>query len=253
MEAVIFDVDGTLADTERDGHRPAFNDAFEAHGVDITWSPEEYGRLLRITGGRRRIASDLRARGFGDRAEDLAAEIHRTKTDLFRKSILAGNVSPRPGLTGLVRSLTDDGIRIAVATTGRTAWVEPLLQRVLGSGVADIVVTGDDVIRLKPDPEVYLRALELLGVHSENALAIEDSEVGLQASSAAGVATIVITTDYTADQDFCLAAMVRTSYDRGVPIDAAACRRIHRYWWSDGGSPRTADHVAAEIDTCAAD
>lgn len=232
LKAVIFDVDGTLADTERDGHRPAFNDAFAQHGIDVTWRPHEYGQLLRITGGRHRIAADLRSRGFGDDAESLADEIHRTKTELFRARIVAGEVSPRPGLVTLVRGLVDDGIRIAVATTGRAAWVEPLLEKVLGEGVAETIVTGDDVARLKPDPEVYIRSLERLDVRAENALAIEDSEVGLRAAAAAGLATIVVTTDYTADQDFGLAAMVRTSYDRDVPLDSASCRRIHRDWWS---------------------
>src|SRR5690625_3316659 len=97
LSAVIFDVDGTLADTEREGHRPAFNAAFVAHGLDISWDAEEYGRLLTITGGRERVEADLRARGFGD-ATELAAEVHRTKTELFLDQILAGEILPRPGL-----------------------------------------------------------------------------------------------------------------------------------------------------------
>ena len=199
LAAVIFDVDGTLADTERDGHRPAFNAAFAAHGIDITWGVDEYGRLLEITGGKRRIAADLRARGFGDAADELAVRIHHTKTALFRDRIAAGDVLPRPGLLSLVWSLVDQGVRIAVATTGRRAWVEPLLTQLLGDGIIEVVVTGDDVCQLKPDPEVYLCALNQLGVSPESALAIEDSELGLHAAAAAGLATVVVTTDYTAD------------------------------------------------------
>ncbi|MDX1882128.1 HAD-IA family hydrolase [Mycolicibacterium sp. 120270] len=230
--AVIFDVDGTMADTERDGHRPSFNEAFAAHGVDVSWDPQEYGRLLRITGGRRRIATDLRARGYGDHADELAADIHQTKTELFRARVVAGQISPRPGLVDLMRSLMQDGIRIAVATTGRAAWVNPLMDKLIGKGVAEVVVTGDDVSRLKPDPAAYLRALELLDVSAENALAVEDSEVGLGAAAAAGLATIVVTTDYTVGQDFCRAALVRNAFGDGTPLDSASCTRIHREWWA---------------------
>jgi HAD superfamily hydrolase (TIGR01509 family) len=229
--AAIFDVDGTIADTEREGHLPAFNAAFRAHGIDVTWTPHEYGRLLRIAGGRHRIAADLHARGFGDSAADLASEIHKTKTELFRAHIAAGGVSPRRGLTDLVRSLVKDGIRIGIATTGRAAWVDPLLDKIVGDGVAEVVVTGDDVCRLKPDPAVYHRVLDLLGLRPQNALAIEDSEIGLRAAAAAGVATVVVTTDYTADQDFGAAAAVRACFASPEPLDSDSCRRIHRQWW----------------------
>ncbi|MFY9919294.1 MAG: HAD-IA family hydrolase [Mycobacterium sp.] len=241
LAAVIFDVDGTLADTERYGHRLAFNAAFAVHGVDITWGVYEYGRLLKIAGGKRRIAADLRARGFGDAAEELAVEIHHTKTELFRDRIVAGDLLPRPGLLRLVRSLVDQGIRVAVATTGRRAWVEPLLIQILGDGLVENVVTGDDVRRLKPDPEVYLRALDQLGVSPERALAVEDSELGLHAAAAAGLATVVVTTDYTADQDFAGAAMVRSSFDGIDPLLAGSCRRVHREWWTAGKLSQTVD------------
>jgi HAD superfamily hydrolase (TIGR01509 family) len=243
LSAVIFDVDGTMADTERNGHRPAFNEAFTIHGLEISWDAEEYGRLLRITGGRRRIAADLRERGFGSAADDLAADIHRTKTELFRERVLTGELTPRPGLLRLLMSLADEGIRIGVATTGRRAWVEPLLSQLLDTEIVETIVTGDDVSQLKPDPQVYRLALERLDVPAENALAVEDSEAGLRAATAAGLATIVVSTDYTADQDFTGAAMVRAGFDGVDPVLAATCQRVHRQWW-------TARKLASENDKC---
>lgn len=230
LRAVIFDVDGTLADTERDGHRPSFNAAFAAHALDIVWGVEEYRQLLNIPGGQRRIAADLRARGFGDRADELAAAVHQTKTAMFRERLL--DIEPRPGLVDFVKSLFGAGIRIAVATTGRRAWVTPLVRQLLGEGTVEAIVTGDDVTRLKPDPEVYRRALAELGLAPEDALAVEDSALGLRAALGAGIATIVVTTDYTAGQDFTGAAAVLSAYGGTEPLSAALCQRLHRRWWS---------------------
>jgi HAD superfamily hydrolase (TIGR01509 family) len=215
---------------------------FAAHGIEISWGPEEYGTLLKIAGARRRIAADLRARGFGNSADGLAADIRRTKTTFFRQRIIAGDVLARPGLIDLVTTLVDEGIRIAVATTGRRAWVEPLLMRLLGDGIVETIVTGDDVSRLKPDPEVYLRALDLLSVSPQNALVIEDSEPGLRASTAAGLATVVVTNDYTADDDFTGAALVRRGYDGVEPFVASSCLRIHRNWWRPKCEPSRTTH-----------
>lgn len=244
LRAVIFDVDGTLADTERDGHRPAFNAAFAEHGLDLHWSVDRYGELLTITGGHRRIAADLRSRGWGDEADDIALQVHRTKTALFRDRVVDGSIVPRPGLTELVSSLVEAGIRIAVATTGRRSWVEPLLGHLLGEVGVEVVVTGDDVTNLKPDPEVYQLALAALDLPAREALAVEDSAIGLQAAVAAGLATVVVTNGYTVAQDFTGAATVRTGYDAAPPLDAQLCRDVHRQWWSTpaaaGSSP---EHV----------
>lgn len=227
---MIFDVDGTLADTERDGHRPAFNAAFAEHGLDVTWTAEEYGRLLTTAGGQRRIAADLKARGMGEEADDIAVAVHTTKTALFRKSVIEGGIEPRPGLPELVEGLVDAGIRLAVATTGRRSWVDPLVTRLLGKDVPEVVMTGDDVTNLKPDPEVYLRTLEALRLPPHEVLAVEDSAVGLAAATAAGLATIVVTNGYTADQDFPGAAVVLPAFDRPQPLTVERCRALHRQW-----------------------
>lgn len=234
---MIFDVDGTIADTERDGHRPAFNSAFARHGLDIEWDPVEYGELLRVTGGRRRVAGYLRERGFGPAADELAAEVHRTKTALFRAQVVAGGFAARPGVPQLVDGLVRAGIRIAIATTGRRSWVEPLVARLLGSDVVDVMVTGDEVQRLKPDPEAYLVALRALQLAADEVLVIEDSAVGLRSAVAAGMATVVVTNDYTAGQTFDGAAEVLTAFTGADPLSPERCRALHRRWWSERRAP----------------
>lgn len=219
-DAVVFDVDGTLADTERDGHRIAFNDAFAAHGIDLAWDVERYGELLAITGGRRRVAAALRERGVDD-ADELAARVHRTKTALFTEVVRRGEIGPRPGLPALVDDLRAHGVRIAVATTGRRAWVVPLLAHLIGEGTAEVVVCGDDVTALKPDPEAYRLALARLDVDAARTVAVEDSGPGLCAALAAGLATVVVTNDYTADHDLTGAAIVREAFDAPTPLTAA--------------------------------
>ncbi|MFC5996287.1 HAD-IA family hydrolase [Pseudonocardia hispaniensis] len=233
LRAVIFDVDGTLADTERDGHRPAFNEAFRRHGLDISWDVPEYGRLLQITGGRRRIATYLREHGYGPEAEDLAMRVHQTKTTLFRERVTSGGFTARPGVPRLVEDLRGAGIRIAVATTGRRSWAEPLVTRLLGADVVEVLVTGDAVSRLKPDPAAYRLALQELGLGADEALAVEDSAIGLRSATAAGLATVVVTNAYTADQDFSGAAAVRSAFDGPEPMSAQRCRALHESWWTE--------------------
>jgi HAD superfamily hydrolase (TIGR01509 family) len=231
LRAVILDVDGTLADTERDGHRPAFNAAFAAHHLDVVWGPEEYGRLLKVTGGQRRIAAYLREHGYGDEADHIASEVHQTKTALFRDRILRGEVVARPGVVDLVASLKQAEIRVAVATTARQSWVEPLVNRLLGDGVLDAMVTGDNVDRLKPDPEIYRQALHELDLAADCVLAIEDSATGLQSALAAGLATVVVTNGYTAGQDFTGAIAVQPAFTKPQPLLVDRCRALHRRWW----------------------
>ena len=220
--AVVFDVDGTLADTERDGHRVAFNRAFAEHGLDLHWDETTYGRLLAVTGGRQRIAADLRRRGVdGGEADDISARVHRTKTQLFAAHARSGTLAPRPGVADLVADLRRRGVTLAVATTGRREWAEPLIRNLLGPGPIGTAVYGDDVDRLKPDPQAYRLALRRLGLPPCMAVAVEDSGPGLKAARAAGMATVVVTNDYTRDHDLTGAAMVRESFDRPWPLTAA--------------------------------
>jgi HAD superfamily hydrolase (TIGR01509 family) len=202
LRAVIFDVDGTLVDTERDGHRVAFNEAFEAAGLDYRWSVQEYGELLTTTGGRRRIERYLQFKGHPlSEAVALAAELHRDKTRRFAALVRRGTMEARPGAVGLINELRTEGVATAVATTGISDWVLPLLDILFGLDMFDVVVTGSDVTDLKPDPAAYLEALARLDLTAADAIAVEDSANGVRAAVSAGLRCVAVVNGYTRDHD----------------------------------------------------
>ncbi|MGD9960754.1 HAD family hydrolase [Nocardioides sp.] len=214
LQAVIFDVDGTLVDSERDGHRVAFNLAFEEAGLPDRWDPVPYGQLLNVTGGRRRLVRYLVARGHGPaEAEELARRLHTRKTDLMRDLIEVGAVPPRPGAVRLLTELAAARVELSVATTGNRAWVEPLLARTFPVVRFRAVVTGTEITVLKPDPAVYLEAMRLTGHGPEDCVAVEDSAAGVSAAVQAGLRCVAVTNDYTRDHDLSGAAYVGEGLD----------------------------------------
>lgn len=226
LRAVIFGIDA-LADF--DGHRIAVNAAFAAHGLDVVWDADHYRRLLKIPDERRRIAADLRRRGFGICSDPIAAQVFQTKTALFEDNILDADITPRPGLVDLVMSLFVGGVWIAVVSPGRRAWVQPLVRQLIGDGLAETIVTGDD---LGPaDRSVHALALWELGITPEEALAVEGSAAGLHAATALGVPTLAVMGAQDATRDRRVAA-VRTGYDAPDPLLAAGCARLHTRWWT---------------------
>lgn len=196
----MFDVDGTLADSERDGHRVAFNEAFADAGLVDRWGIDSYGKLLSVTGGKQRLRAHLASRGYGEaEATRLATELHRAKTQRFREMVLDGRIPLRPGVRRLVDELRQAGVRMFVATTGSRSWVEALLDHHFEASTFELTVTAAEVPRLKPHPDVYLEVLRRSGLPGQGVVAIEDSANGLLAAQAAGLRCLVVTNDYTAD------------------------------------------------------
>ncbi len=226
LQALLFDVDGTLADTERDGHRPAFNAAFREYGLDWNWDAPLYGKLLAVTGGKERMKHyvdnfrpDYRKPADFD---ELVAELHKAKTRHYTAMLAEGNVPMRPGIKRLLQEALDAGLRLAVATTTTPENVTALLEHSLGKGSTrwfEVIAAGDIVPAKKPAPDIYVWALEQMKLKPESCLAFEDSENGIRASRGAGLKTLITINDYTRNHDFSGAAVVLT--DLGEP-DAPA-------------------------------
>ncbi|MDT8363309.1 MAG: HAD family hydrolase [Nitrosomonas sp.] len=215
LSAVLFDVDGTLADTERDGHRVAFNQAFRDYDLDWHWDVALYGELLTITGGKERIRHYLQ----NYRPEFLSqnnldqwiAELHRTKTRHFLDLMKTGEIRLRPGVENLIQQLRANNIRIAIATTTTPENVIALLENTLGTGSPgwfDVIGAGDIVPHKKPAPDIYQWVIDQLGLPAEHCIAIEDSINGLKSALAAGIKTIVTSSEYTHSQNFSGATLI---------------------------------------------
>jgi HAD superfamily hydrolase (TIGR01509 family) len=214
LQAIIFDVDGTLADTEN-VHRVAFNRAFATAGLDWHWDRVRYGRLLQVAGGRERIGHfiDTTRRGQYSREErdNLIAKLHESKTRIYNRLIEQGSVKLRPGIQSLINSARADGLRLAIATTTSPPNVFALLKSTLGKespATFDVIAAGDSVPRKKPAPDIYFDVLQKLNLSAASCIVIEDSHNGLRAALAAGLPTIVTPSRYTASEDFQGAALV---------------------------------------------
>ena len=224
MKALIFDVDGTLADTE-DAHREAFNDAFKDFGFDWHWDRVLYKKLLKVTGGKQRIRffledhhPDVLER---DDIDELIPNLHKTKTKHFVERLKNGQVPLRPGIEELINEARAKDLTIAIATTTTPVNVQTLISVNLGEEALDwfaCIGDGGVVPILKPEPDVYNWVLDKLGLEPGETLALEDSRNGLVACERSGVPVLVVTNDYTEGQDFtgCLAEW--QTYE-GVTVD----------------------------------
>jgi HAD superfamily hydrolase (TIGR01509 family) len=209
FQAVIFDVDGTLAETE-EVHRRCFNQAFEEHGLPWKWSVGEYRKLLKTTGGKERIlafAQGPTAVG-GPWIEDLKNPIllslHRRKTVLYTAEVESGSVKLRDGIAELIACAREQGLKLAIATTTSRPNVDALLEgnrEVVCPTWFEVLACGDEVPKKKPDPAVYHLALERLGIDASEALAVEDSWNGVESARRAGIPVAAIPGIYTAGDD----------------------------------------------------
>lgn len=216
FKAIVFDVDGTLADTERDGHRPAFNAAFADAGLAWEWDVACYGELLAVAGGKERILYYMQREGLSpppsQDPEAFAAGLHRAKTRHYLARLRTGVIPLRPGVLRLLREARSAGVRLAIATTTTPENVTALLEHAGIPGLGDwfdVVAAGDAVPHKKPAPDIFLLALDRLGLRARDCVVVEDSDNGARAALAAGLGALLVTIGpYTAAQDFGPAPLV---------------------------------------------
>jgi len=215
LVGLLFDVDGTLADTERDGHRVAFNKAFQEAGLVWDWTEAVYGELLTVTGGKERMhhymskyLDDFQA------PEDLdgfVAELHKSKTAYYTQLLAEGAIPLRSGVQRLLLEARQAGLRLGIATTTTPENVDALLLNMLGSNAAgwfEVIAAGDIVPKKKPAPDIYHYAMDEMGLTPDQCIAFEDSENGILSAHAAGLKTIITVNGYTRDQNFSDAVLV---------------------------------------------
>ncbi len=244
LRALVFDVDGTLAETERDGHRVAFNQAFEAEGLAWRWDVERYATLLRTAGGYERLLADMATRRDAptlpaDR-ETLARRLHRIKDGRYRALVATGGIALRPGVARVFDECERAGIALAIATTTGRGNVEALLAATLGPDAMDrfaAVVCAEDAPAKKPDPLAYRLVLERLGLAADAVLAVEDSRNGVDAAHAVCIPVVVTRSIYFADDVFDGCAAICDDLDAPLAgpgfsaprVDVAALRRLREH------------------------
>ena len=208
LKALIFDVDGTLAETERDGHRIAFNLAFKDAGLDWDWDEALYGDLLAVTGGKERLRyylSHFNTSFKHDDMDSLIASLHANKTKHYVELLESNAITLRPGVLRLINEARDSGLRLAIATTTTPANVTALVKSTLGEEALDwfdCVAAGDIVPAKKPAPDIFDYCLQEIGLSADECLVFEDSENGVLSSCGANIMTIVTQNNYTHNDDF---------------------------------------------------
>ena len=222
MNVIVFDCDGVLADTERDGHRVAFNQMFREFGIPVHWSEDTYAEKIKIGGGKERMAAELtpafvRANGLPEGASGRAEEVarwHRRKTEIYMEMVGQGLLPPRPGIPRVITEAQDAGWTLAVASTSAEPSVRAILEHAVGAERAsrfDLVLAGDVAPKKKPAPDIYLMVLDRLDARPDEVLAVEDSRNGLLAATGAGLRCVMTVNGYTEHEDASEAVLVVSS------------------------------------------
>lgn len=236
MSALFFDCDGVLADTERYGHLPAFNTTFEDFGLPVRWSDEEYAELVKIGGGKERMATLFADRELVETAslpadsqgqKETLLEWHKRKTAAYKELVFSGAMPARPGIARIVDEAIEAGWTLAVASTSAEESVRAVLEHAVGKEKARrfTVLGGDVVPAKKPNPAIYTLALERTGSNPDETIVVEDSRNGLLAAVGAGLRCLVTVSSYTQEEDMSEAILVVSSLgDPGEPTRVIANR-----------------------------
>ncbi len=206
LKAIFFDMDGTIIDTEKDGHRVAFNEAFARIGIKAEWDVSEYHKLLQIAGGKERMKFYFQGEGkdlfpAGKSIDEFVQQLHLLKTEIFISLIESGKLPLRPGIKRLMQEANQKGILIGICTTSNEKAVKSIINSLLTDIKIDLILAGDIVTKKKPAPEIYLLALQKTGFSADEVIVVEDSENGLIAGKAAGIKVLVTVNEYTKNEN----------------------------------------------------
>jgi HAD superfamily hydrolase (TIGR01509 family) len=216
LKAIFFDMDGTIVDTEKDGHRVAFNKAFSQSGIKAEWSVAQYHQLLQIAGGKERMKFYFQEKGRkylpeGKPLDELVQQLHLLKTEIFISLIENGMLPLRPGIKRIMLEANEKGILVGICSTSNEKAVKAIINSLLAEVKIDLILAGDVVTKKKPDPEIYLLALKKTGLSANEVLVIEDSENGVIAGKEAQIKVLATVNEYTQNEDLSRADVIVTS------------------------------------------
>jgi len=231
LQAILFDCDGTLVETERDGHRVAFNQAFHEMGLDVCWGIELYGNLLKISGGKERMRHYFDLEGWPPNADpdNLIRELHRCKTGHFMKLAQEGRLPLRPGISRLIDEAIAEDVDVAVCSTSNEEAVREVIESTLGRDRMQAfrgIFAGDIVAKKKPSPDIYQLAADKMSIQPGCTVVIEDTRIGLVAAKCAGMKCVITPSLYSKGENFLEANLVVENLDADAGVGLAVLQKL---------------------------